>query len=116
MELARRYRERNVIPARALSGLISALLVLPLASPFSVAASDVAALAAMGLVVLPLSFGLIFIGQAARAIATWLATARSELRWQERLACILSYVPKATIQAAFGAVAVDAGLQGGNSH
>ncbi len=60
--LARRYRERNVIPAMALSGLISALLVLPLASPFSVAASDVAALAAMGLVVLPLSFGLIFIG------------------------------------------------------
>jgi drug/metabolite transporter (DMT)-like permease len=60
--LARRYRERNVIPAMALSGLISALLVLPLASPFSVVASDVAALAAMGLVVLPLSFGLIFIG------------------------------------------------------
>lgn len=60
--LARRYREQNVIPAMALSGLISALLVLPLASPLSVAASDVAALGAMGLVVLPLSFGLIFMG------------------------------------------------------
>ncbi len=60
--MARRYRELNVIPAMALSGLISALLVVPLASPLSVAASDVAALGLMGLVVLPLSFGLIFIG------------------------------------------------------
>lgn len=60
--LARRYRERNLVPAMALSGLISALLVLPLASPLSVAASDVAALATMGLLVLPLSFGLIFVG------------------------------------------------------
>ncbi len=60
--LTRRYRERNVIPAMALSGVISALLVFPLASPLSVVASDVAALAAMGLVVLPLSFSLIFIG------------------------------------------------------
>ncbi len=60
--LARRYRERNVIPAMALSGLVSALLVLPLASPLTVVASDLAALALMGLVVLPLSFSLIFIG------------------------------------------------------
>ncbi|HSS64269.1 MAG TPA: DMT family transporter, partial [Gammaproteobacteria bacterium] len=60
--LARRHRERNVIPAMALSGLISALMVLPLASPLSVVASDMAALGIMGLVVLPLSFGLIFIG------------------------------------------------------
>lgn len=60
--LARRYRDRNVIPAMALSGLISALLVLPLASPLSVVAQDVAALGLMGLVVLPLSFALIFIG------------------------------------------------------
>lgn len=60
--LARRYRERNVIPAMALSGVISALLVLPLASPLTVVASDLAALGIMGLVVLPLSFSLIFIG------------------------------------------------------
>jgi drug/metabolite transporter (DMT)-like permease len=60
--LTRRYRERYVVPAMALSGVFSALLVLPVASPLSVASSDVAALGVMGLVVLPLSFGLIFLG------------------------------------------------------
>ena len=60
--LTRRYRERNVIPAMALSGLISAVLVLPLASPFSLSPSDLAPLGIMGLVVLPVSFALIFIG------------------------------------------------------
>ena len=60
--MTRRYRERNVVPAMALSGIISALLVLPVASPLSVASSDIAALGVMGLVVLPLSFGLIFLG------------------------------------------------------
>ena len=60
--LTRRYRERNMLPAMALSGLISAALVWPLAAPLSVSASDVAVLGVMGLVVLPISFGLIFIG------------------------------------------------------
>ncbi len=60
--LTRRYRERNMLPAMALSGLISAALVWPLAAPMSVSSSDMAALGVMGLVVLPLSFGLIFIG------------------------------------------------------
>ena len=60
--LTRLYRERNVLPAMALSGLVSALLVLPLASPLSVVASDVAALGVMGLLVLPVSFSLIFLG------------------------------------------------------
>jgi drug/metabolite transporter (DMT)-like permease len=60
--MTRRYRERNVVPAMALSGIVSALLVLPVASPLSVASSDFAPLGVMGLVVLPLSFGLIFVG------------------------------------------------------
>lgn len=60
--LTRRYRERNVVPAMALSGMVCALLVLPVASPLSVDSSDFAALGVMGLVVLPLSFGLIFLG------------------------------------------------------
>lgn len=63
--LARPHRQRNVTPAVALSGLISALPELPLASPLSVAAFDVAALATTGLSVLPLAFALVFLGRAA---------------------------------------------------
>ncbi len=52
-------------------------------------------------------------GQLLRAAGAWLATAGSQLRPRERLACAAAYVPKATIQAAFAAVPLDRGLPEG---
>lgn len=74
------------------------------------AALDVKPLAQVGLLVA----GVIALGQAGRAVGSLVATARAGLGGRERAACLLSYVPKATIQAAFGAMAKDAGLPAGD--
>lgn len=60
--LTRRFRERNILPAIAISGFLSAVLALPLAAPLSVTGADVAVLGVMGLVMLPLAFCLMFTG------------------------------------------------------
>ncbi|MGF1666701.1 MAG: DMT family transporter [Acidimicrobiia bacterium] len=54
-----RYRDRNMVPAMGLGGLVAAIIALPLASPLSVTAADFGYLAISGLVVLPLGFGLL---------------------------------------------------------
>jgi drug/metabolite transporter (DMT)-like permease len=54
-----RHRDRTMVPAMALGGLVAALLALPLASPLTATASDFRYLAISGLVVLPLGFGLL---------------------------------------------------------
>ena len=60
--LIRRARALNMMPAMAISGFLSALAMLPLASPFALAAGEVWLLAVMGLFVLPVSFGLTALG------------------------------------------------------
>ena len=60
--IIRHHRDRNMVPTMALSGLVTAVLVLPLAQPAAVGAGDVGVLAFMGLVMLPLSFALLSIG------------------------------------------------------
>ena len=60
-----RYRKNiNMVPATALGGLWSALavLVLGLAAPASLSGPDIPIMALLGLVVVPLAFGLITIG------------------------------------------------------
>ena len=52
-------------------------------------------------------------GQIGRLLFSFLATSRSGLTSKERLAAALAYIPKATIQAAFGAWALDRGLAEG---
>lgn len=54
-----RHRDRTMVPAMALGGLVAALLALPLASPLTATTSDFRYLAISGLVVLPLGFGLL---------------------------------------------------------
>jgi NhaP-type Na+/H+ or K+/H+ antiporter len=44
-----------------------------------------------------------------------LATARSPLSWRERLFCAIAYLPKATVQAALGSVALSRGIPEGNT-
>lgn len=55
----RHARAVSMLPAIVLSGVLAALVVLPLAAPFSVGARDAGLLLLLGLVILPVSFGLI---------------------------------------------------------
>ena len=62
LALIRRARARNMIPATALSGGLSAVLMLPFAAPLSIAPDEVWMLLVLGVVVLPVSFGLMSLG------------------------------------------------------
>ena len=62
LSVTRRYKDRSMVPAIALGSFVSALVALPLAQPGSVNNSDVMVLLGMGLIMLPLSFALMFIG------------------------------------------------------
>lgn len=47
---------------------------------------------------------IIFIGLSARSIGVLISLAKSNLNTKEKLFCVLAYLPKATVQAAIGAV------------
>ena len=55
----------------------------------------------------------IFIGLVARSIGTYVSVLGADYNWKERLFCVVAYVPKATVQAAIGAVPLEAGVAGG---
>ena len=55
----------------------------------------------------------IFIGLVARSIGTYISVLGTDYTWKERLFCVVAYVPKATVQAAIGAVPLEAGVAGG---
>jgi NhaP-type Na+/H+ or K+/H+ antiporter len=55
----------------------------------------------------------IFLGLVARSIGTYLSVMGTDYTWKERLFCVVSYIPKATVQAAIGAVPLEAGVAGG---
>ena len=57
---------------------------------------------------------LIFIALVARSIGTYMSVAGSELNFKEKMFCVISYVPKATVQAAIGAVPLEAGVKNGD--
>jgi NhaP-type Na+/H+ or K+/H+ antiporter len=56
---------------------------------------------------------LITIGLIFRSIGVIIATIGSELNIKERLFCVISYLPKATVQAAIGSVPLAYGVEGG---
>ena len=60
--LVRRARALNMVPAAALSGGMSALIMLPIATPLAIAPDEVWLVLVLGLIVLPVSFGLITLG------------------------------------------------------
>ena len=55
-----------------------------------------------------IGFGLIF-----RSLGTYLSVLGAGLTWREKFFCIVSYIPKATVQAAIGAIPLEAGVPGG---
>ncbi len=62
----------------------------------------------------PSALALVTAGLLARSTGVWLATSRSPLSPRERLFCVLAYLPKATVQAALGGVALSHDLPGGD--
>ena len=52
------------------------------------------------------------IGLAARSLGVWVALMGSDLSLKERLFCVISYLPKATVQAAMGAVPLAMVMEG----
>lgn len=58
----RRFPDASSMAAISCSGLLTALLILPLAAPLSVSAADLGYLAIMGLAVVPIGSALMFLG------------------------------------------------------
>lgn len=58
---------------------------------------------------------IITIGLLARSIGVWISTIGTKLNNKERLFCIISYIPKATVQAAIGAIPLSLGVQSGET-
>ncbi len=56
---------------------------------------------------------IISLGLSGRTIGVMLATAGSDLNWKERLFCAIAYLPKATVQAAIGAIPLTMGIGSG---
>jgi NhaP-type Na+/H+ or K+/H+ antiporter len=56
----------------------------------------------------------IFIGLVARSIGTYISVMGTDLNLKERLFCVISYIPKATVQAAIGAIPLSAGVKSGD--
>lgn len=57
---------------------------------------------------------IIFTGLIARGIGVLISISGTELNLKERLFCIIAYTPKATVQAAIGAVPLAAGVESGD--
>lgn len=55
----------------------------------------------------------ILVGLVFRSAGTYVSLLGSGLDWKEKLFCVVSYVPKATVQAAIGAVPLAAGVASG---
>lgn len=57
---------------------------------------------------------IIFIGLITRGIGVLISTVGTNLNWKERTFCVIAYTPKATVQAAIGAVPLAAGVKSGD--
>ncbi len=55
----------------------------------------------------------IAVGLAFRSVGTYLSVSGCGLDWREKLFCVVAYIPKATVQAAIGAVPLAAGVASG---
>jgi NhaP-type Na+/H+ or K+/H+ antiporter len=60
-------------------------------------------------------FIIIIIGLLGRSLGVWLSTMGTKLNNNERLFCIISYIPKATVQAAIGAIPLSLGVESGET-
>ncbi len=129
------YLEKsNIIPIASLIGIISMGYIIlskydVLAKRLSVKFSKVWVLAEIILFVLigavldisqlpKIGFSallIIFIGLLGRSIGVFTSLIKSELNYKERLFCVMAYTPKATVQAALGAIPLSLGINSGET-
>ncbi len=57
---------------------------------------------------------LIVIGLIGRSIGVLISLLGTDYNWKERLFCLIAYIPKATVQAAMGAVPLSLGVESGD--
>jgi NhaP-type Na+/H+ or K+/H+ antiporter len=57
---------------------------------------------------------IIIIGLISRSVGVLVSVAGTNLNWKERFFCVFAYIPKATVQAAIGAVPLAAGIPSGD--
>lgn len=57
---------------------------------------------------------IILIGLIGRSIGVLISLLGTELNWKERLFCTISYIPKATVQAALGSIPLTMGVESGD--
>jgi Kef-type K+ transport system membrane component KefB len=55
----------------------------------------------------------IFVGLVFRSVGTYVSLFGTPYDWKEKLFCVVAYIPKATVQAAIGAVPLAAGVASG---
>ena len=56
---------------------------------------------------------IILIGLIFRSIGTYISVMGTDLNFEEKMFCVVAYIPKATVQAAIGAVPLAAGVESG---
>src|SRR5690606_22620352 len=56
---------------------------------------------------------IILIGLLGRSLGVLISLMGTDLNWKERFFCVISYIPKATVQAAMGAVPLSLGVESG---
>jgi NhaP-type Na+/H+ or K+/H+ antiporter len=56
----------------------------------------------------------ILVGLVFRSVGTYISLFGTPLNWREKLFCVVAYIPKATVQAAIGAVPLAAGVASGD--
>ena len=49
----------------------------------------------------------------ARSAGTYISLIKSDLNFREKIFCMIAYIPKATVQAAIGAVPLSIGVKSG---
>jgi NhaP-type Na+/H+ or K+/H+ antiporter len=54
------------------------------------------------------------VGLTARSVGVLISTTSTPLNYKERLFCVVAYLPKATVQAAIGAIPLTLGVEGGD--
>jgi NhaP-type Na+/H+ or K+/H+ antiporter len=62
----------------------------------------------------PIAFAMLGIALVLRLVGVTLALIGTHLSEKEKIFCIISYIPKATVQAAIGAIPLAAGVPSGN--
>ena len=103
--------ERKSVLGPRLSNKFTKIWVFAEISLFVLVGAEVDPVVALSAGVVGLA--IIFGGLVVRSFGVWIATWRSGLTNNERVFSVMSYWPKATVQAAIGAIPLSLGISGG---